>query len=77
MRQSQHDILGCVLQPVFTLGQATYIPHYLHRETWVGLGGEELMTSQLSALGARLDYMNLWERPWTKVWAEKNAKKYR
>jgi len=77
MRQAQDDIHKRKPQPYFTLAQATYLPHWRNRETWVGLAGTELMTSQLIAAGAKLDYMPLWERPWTALWMEKHSKKLR
>jgi hypothetical protein len=75
MPQSQSEIHEVKPQPILTLAQATYLPHYTMRETWVGLDCDERMTSQLIAAGAKLGYMQLWERPWTAAWLERNAKK--
>jgi hypothetical protein len=52
-------------EPVFMLGNALYIPHYVDKHKWVSYGGETKTTVELMALGATPDFKHLWKRLWT------------
>jgi len=52
-------------EPIFMLGNAMYVPHYVEEHKWVSYGGETKTTVELMALGATPDFRHLWVRGWT------------
>jgi hypothetical protein len=53
------------LEPIFMLGNAMYVPHYVEEHKWVSYGGETKTTVELMALGAIPEFKHLWMRGWT------------
>jgi hypothetical protein len=52
------------VQPVFFLGDAMYVPHYVTPHIWVSYGNEKLTTKNLIERKAKIGTTYLWVRPW-------------
>jgi hypothetical protein len=52
------------VQPVFFLGDAMYVPHYVTPHIWVSFGNAKLTTKNLIERNAKLGTSYLWVRPW-------------
>ena len=63
-RGEDSEILHPDVQPVFFIGQAMYVPHYLTPHLWVTFGGKTLTTKNLIERNAKLATSYLWVRPW-------------
>jgi hypothetical protein len=52
-------------EPVFMLGRAMYVPHYVKKHEWVSYGGTTKSTIELMSVGAKPHMEYLWQRSWT------------
>jgi len=52
------------VQPVFFLGDAMYVPHYVTPHLWVTFGNGKLTTKNLIERNANIGTTYLWVRPW-------------
>ena len=61
------------IQPVFFLGQAMFVPHYLTPHLWVSYGNVKLTTKNLIERNAQAGTSYLWVRPWIeKIFKDKD-----
>jgi hypothetical protein len=58
------EVMPTDVQPIFFLGQAMYVPHYLTPHLWVSYGGATLTTRNLIERNAKTGTTYLWIRPW-------------
>jgi hypothetical protein len=63
-RGEDAEVLPTDVQPIFFVGQAMYVPHYLTAHLWVTYGGENLTTRNLIERNAKIGTTYLWNRPW-------------
>lgn len=52
-------------EPVFKIGLALYVPHYVTPGVWVGVGNVMKKTSELLAMQAVPEVRYMWRRIWT------------
>jgi hypothetical protein len=52
------------VQPVFFLGGAMYVPHYVTPHLWVTFNNGKLTTKNLIERNAKIGTTYLWVRPW-------------
>ena len=52
------------VQPVFFLGHAMFVPHYVTPHIWVTHGNKTLTTKNLIERNAKAGTSYLWVRPW-------------
>jgi hypothetical protein len=58
------EVMPTDVQPIFFVGQAMYVPHYLTPHLWVSYGGATLTTRNLIERNAKTGTTYLWIRPW-------------
>lgn len=63
-RGEDSEILHSDVQPVFFLGHAMYVPHYVTAHLWVTYGGKTLTTKNLIERNAKATTSYLWPRHW-------------
>lgn len=63
-RGEDAEVMPTDVQPIFFLGQAMYVPHYLTPHLWVSYGGATLTTRNLIERNAKIGTTYLWNRPW-------------
>lgn len=65
MEATDDDVPDFAFEPVFMLGAAMYVPHYIKKHEWVSYGGVTKTTIELITLGAKPEIKHLWKRFWT------------
>ena len=65
MGSTDEDYPVYTYEPIFMLGNAMYVPHYVDEHKWVSYGGETKTTAELLALDAKPNFKHLWMRGWT------------
>jgi hypothetical protein len=58
------EVMPTDVQPVFFLGKAMYVPHFVTPHLWVTYGGATLTTKNLVERNANIGTTYLWIRPW-------------
>lgn len=63
-RGEDGEVLPTDVQPVFFLGKAMYVPHFVTPHIWVTFGGATLTTKNLLERNSNIGTAYLWVRPW-------------
>ena len=59
-----NEMLHPDVQPVFFVGDAMFVPHYVTPHLWVACGNKTLTTKNLIERNAKIGTTYLWVRPW-------------
>ena len=63
-RGEDAEVMPTDVQPVFFLGKAMYVPHFVTPHIWVTFGGTTLTTKNLLERNSNIGTAYLWVRPW-------------
>ena len=63
-RGEDAEVMPTDVQPVFFLGKAMYVPHFVTPHIWVTFGGATLTTKNLLERNSNIGTAYLWVRPW-------------